>query len=210
MHMEFLKIEGEEMHKSLGNMVTLRELLQKGWSPRTVRLFLMSANYREVLNLTDESLSQAQSNIAKLDEFVRRLQSVTGGNSSASKEIRLLTARLLKDFRAAMDDDLKTPIALAALFTFVRGTNSLIDQNKLTKADADEILDSLCRLDTVFGFMKFEGGDALSSEQQALIQEREEARKRRDFEKSDQIRETLKKQGVVIEDTSKGTVWKRV
>ncbi len=212
MHMEFLKIDGEEMHKSLGNMVTLRELLQKGWSPRAVRLFLMSANYREVLNLTDESLTQAQSNISKLDEFVRRLQSVADGKPSASgsKQLRSLTSGLMTDFTSAMDDDLKTPEALAALFKFVRRTNGLIDRNSLTKADVDGILDALRKLDTVFGFMKFEEGEVLSGEQMSLIREREDARKRRDFPKSDQIRDALRKQGVVIEDTPNGTVWKRV
>ena len=74
LHSEFLNVEGEEMHKSVGNVVTLRELMEKGWKPRAIRLFLIGAHYRDKLNLTDESLQQARSNIARIDSFAKRLE----------------------------------------------------------------------------------------------------------------------------------------
>ncbi len=208
-HMEFLEINANKMSKSLGNFVTLRELLNRGANPRAVRLLLISAHYREVLNFTDESLSQAQSNISKLDEFIRRLRRVKG-SEGASKQGETLSARALRDFTTAMDDDLNTPKALASLFTLVRRVNGLIDRERLSEPGAKAVLDAVQKVDSVLGFMKFDEEEALSNEQQALIKERDDARRRKDFGRADQIRETLEEQGIIIEDTPQGTSWKRI
>jgi cysteinyl-tRNA synthetase len=207
LHAEFLRVRGEEMHKSLGNIVTIHELREKGWSPRAIRLFLLSAHYRDELNLTDESLGQADSNVSKLDQFISRLQAVKDGEEEGAAS-RLAPA-LTRDLSRAMDDDLNTPKALAALFTFVRKTNVLLDAAKVSKGDAETLLKALRDIDAVLGVMRFEG-TSVSDSILSLIKQREEARSRRDYEASDRIREELRKLGVVIEDTPKGTIWRKV
>jgi cysteinyl-tRNA synthetase len=208
LHSEFLSIRGEEMHKSSGNIITLKELLQEGWKARAIRLFLISGHYRDELNLTDESLAQAEANIERLDQFVRRLKAVTARIGARRGEA--LTQAFLKDFERALDDDLNVPKAMAALFRFQRGINSLIDSGKLTRADAAYALSALKKVDQVLGVMRFE--DEQKSVPAAilkLIQERSEARKRKDYKRADEIRVELKKSGIVIEDTATGTYWKK-
>ncbi len=208
LHSEFLSIRGEEMHKSSGNIITLKELIQNGWKARAIRLFLVSGHYREELNLTDESLAQAEANVERLDQFVRRLKGVTAG--VGAKRAQSLTRAFLRDFERAMDDDLNVPKAMAALFRFQRVINSLIDAGKLTRADAEYSLAALKKIDRVLGVMRFEedqksAPDAILK----LIQERGEARKRKDYRRADEIRTELKKNGIVIEDTATGTYWKK-
>jgi len=206
-HSEFLRINGEEMHKSAGNMVTLRELLKKGWKPRAIRLFLMSAHYRDELNLTDESLQQAKTNIAKMDTFGRRLNELAadGEGSDGISQSR----SFLKEFEEAMDDDLNVPEALAALYGFQRTINTLIDAGRLSKPGRDAVLAALLSADSVLGVMQPEKAAPVSARVEQLILEREDARKRRDYRRSDEIRAQLKKEGITIEDKpGGGTSWK--
>ena len=208
LHSEFLSIRGEEMHKSSGNIITLKELLQDGWKARAIRLFLISGHYRDELNLTDESLAQAEANIERMDQFVRRLRGVTAGVGTV--RAGSLTRAFLRDFERAMDDDLNMPKAMAALFRFQRGINSLIDAGKVTRADAESSLAALKRVDRVLGVMRFEDdGRSVAVPILKLIQEREEARKRRDFKRADEIRSELRAKGIVVEDTATGPIWKK-
>ncbi len=207
LHSEFLKIDGEEMHKSSGNIVTVRELLKKGWKPRAIRLFLVGGHYREELNLTDESLAQAEANIERMDQFVRRLQGVRGGKGTGKSA--KLTLSFLEDFERSMDDDLNVPLALAALFRYQRGVNSLIDAGEMSKPDADEALSALRKIDRVLGVMSFEEAASVSSGILKLIEQREEARKRKDYRRADEIRAELKTQGIIVQDTPSGPVWTR-
>jgi cysteinyl-tRNA synthetase len=208
LHSEFLSIRGEEMHKSSGNIITLKELLQDGWKARAIRLFLISGHYREALNLTDESLAQAEANIERLDQFVRRLKGVTA--RIGTKRGASLIQAFLRDFERAMDEDLNVPKAMAALFKFQRGINSLIDSGKLTRADAGYSLEALAKVDRVIGVMQFDDErNSVPAPLLKLIKEREEARKRRDYRRADEIRAELKKNGIVLEDTATGTYWKK-
>jgi cysteinyl-tRNA synthetase len=206
LHAEFLNIDGAEMHKSSGNFVTLHELLERGWNPRAVRLFLISAHYREQLNLTDESLDQATKNIARADEFVNRLKS---GSFTSSSDLGVQSSHaFLKEFEDSMDDDLNVPLALAAFFNFQRTINSAVDAGNLSAAGRDAVLDALKRVDSVFGVMRFED-DTLSADLSALIREREAARAKSDYKRADEIRSELKAKGVMIQDTANGTQWKK-
>ena len=204
LHSEFLSVSGEEMHKSAGNFVTLRELVQQGWDPLTIRLFLNSARYRDPIDLTESALAQARSQRVRLQEFIGRLRSVKASVASgkgAGKEF-------LAEFEEAMDDDLNTPRAFAALFAFVKKTNTMIDVGSLGKEGAKEALEALQRADTVLGIMDFEE-ESLPSDLAELLSKREEARKRKDFAESDRIRQVLLRAGVELEDTPSGTRWKR-
>ncbi len=206
LHAEFLNVEGEKMAKSAGNFVTLRELLDRGFNPRAIRLFLMGAHYREELNLTDESLEQAKKNIDRMDELVERLRLVNGGaESDGSAE---LATRFLDDFEEAMNDDLNVPRALASYYSFQRAINTAIDAGRLSSLTAQAALGALKKVDSVFGVMKFEQ-DSLAPELMALIRARDEARAKSDYKKADEIRAELRAKGIVVQDTPSGTQWKR-
>ena len=207
LHSEFLNVRGEEMHKSSGNIVTFRELTEQGWKPRVIRLFLISAHYRDRLDLTDESLQQAKTNIARMDSFAERVRdcAVDPGGSAGVAE----TTRMLEEFERAMDDDLNIAQALAALYGFMREVNSLIDSGRLSASGREAIVGALGRVDSVLGVMQPATAAPLSARADALIREREEARRRRDFKRADEIRVQLKSEGISIEDKpGGGTSWK--
>ena len=204
LHSEFVNMEGEEMHKSVGNVVYLRDLLKEGWDPMAVRLFLISSRYRDPIDFTDSGLRQAEAQRARLSEFVDRLGSVeTPGGADPS-----LAKELLDGFEDAMDDDLNTPKAFSALFTFAKKVNALIDSNGLGREGAQKILQALRRVDSVLGVLDF-GKGVLTPKQAELLAKRDEARKRKDYAESDRLREELLAEGIAVEDTPAGTRWKR-
>ncbi|MBI2648641.1 MAG: hypothetical protein HYW93_03190 [Thaumarchaeota archaeon] len=202
-----MKVNGEEMHKSAGNLVTLRQLLEKRWSPRAIRLFLMSAHYREELNLTDDSLRQADVNISRIDQTIRRLRMIAR-EGAVSQQTKRLTSQFLTGFKRAMDNDLGTPKALAAFFTFIRGVNAQLDGGSLSTTDSKTIIDAISKADAVLGVIATED-ESLPKDLQELISERDEARKKRDYKRADEIREILRKEGILLQDSPKGTTWSR-
>jgi len=194
LHNAHLLVEGKKMSKRLNNYYTLRDLLAKGWSGREIRYVLLSAHYRDPLNFTMDGLQAARSALQRMDEFLLKLDAVPAGTVSD------LQAR----FDAAMDDDLNTSAALGALFEFIREAN----KRTIAASEAAAILATWQGIDQVLGFgmpVKSEvPGDVL-----ALVEERQAARKAKDFKRSDKIRDQLAKQGWVIEDTAKGPRAKR-
>jgi cysteinyl-tRNA synthetase len=222
LHSEFLNINGEKMSKSLGNFVTFRDLRGQGWSAKAIRLFLIGAHYREELNLTDTSMSQADATLKKVYEFLERLS--RGEASAAEGRAALsvpLTKSLLRAFDKAMDDDLNTPKALAAVFRFQRKVNALIDSRRLSRGDYKLIVDCLAKVDEVLGIMQPESGGARPGtrepldtpegpEIQSLVDEREKARKQKDYAAADLLREKLRGKGVVVQDTPEGPVWRKL
>lgn len=204
LHSEFLNVHGEEMHKSAGNFVTFRELLQQGWDPLAIRLFLISARYRDQIDLTDAALEQARSQRARMQELIARLRSVKGKDAKGEA----LAKTFLADFESAMDDDLNTPKAISVLLTFTKRVNALIDSESIGESGASRILDALERANSVLGVMEF-GQQTLEPELEELIKKREEARERRDFGESDRLRQELLAAGIAVEDTADGTRWKR-
>jgi cysteinyl-tRNA synthetase len=203
LHSEFLNIRGEEMHKSTGNLVNLRELVEAGWEPLTIRLFLITARYRDPIDLTDSSLEQARAQRARLVDFISRLKSLEGQGTEGPA-----LPDLLGDFEEAMDDDLNTPKALSVLFSFVKKVNTLIDSKSLGKEGASKALHALERVNSVLGIMEF-GEETLPPNLALLITKRDEARKRKDFRESDRLRKELLDAGIVVEDTPTGSRWKR-
>ncbi len=204
LHSGILTIRGDEMHKSVGNVVNLRELFTEGWDPLTVRLFLLSARYRDPIDLTPGSLEQARSQRLRLQELTARL----GGVDSAAEGGGEVARDLLRSFEEAMDDDLNTPGALAAVFAFARKINTLIDSGSMGRLGASEALAVLKSVSAVLGVLE-EEKQVLSTEEAALLAKREEARKVRDFGESDRLRDQLLASGVVVEDTPTGTRWRR-
>jgi cysteinyl-tRNA synthetase len=205
LHSEFLNIRGAEMHKSVGNVVYLRDLTKAGWDPVVVRLFLISSRYRDPMELTDSSLEQARAQRARIEDFILRLKSV--GTSSA--ETSNMSEEFVRQFEDDMDDDLNTPKALSTLFTYVKRMNTRIDSNSLGQEEASEAISALKRVDSVLGIMDFKE-EQLPPRLAQLLATRDEARKRKDFAESDRLRKELLAEGIVVEDTPAGSRWKRV
>jgi len=210
-HVEHLLVEGAKMSKSLGNFYTLRDLLEKGHSPRAIRYLLVSAHYRKQLNFTFDGLVQAESALARMDNFLLRLGEAGEGAAQGEKTGALIS-EFMERFTADMDDDLNISGALGRLFEFIHEVNALIDRGELSRAQAENVLDALQRVDSVLGVIFFApAGDAdVDAERvERLIEERLESRKAKNFARADEIRAMLEAEGIVLEDTRDGTRWKR-
>jgi len=210
LHAEHLMVEGQKMAKSLGNFYTLRNLLDQGHQPETVRYLLASVPYRKKLNFTFDGLRAAATAIERLRNYELRLKTGRFGEGT-DPAIAARTARAGTDFEEALDDDLNTAGALAALFEYVRDTNTAMDAGRFLAGNVTAALDLLDRFDSVFDVMKPTVAEASLSdaEVEALIAERAEARKARNWARADQIRAQLLQKGIVLEDTRDGVRWKR-
>jgi cysteinyl-tRNA synthetase len=210
LHSEHLILESQTMSKSIGNVVTLRDLLSQGYDPEVVRYILCSVPYRKKLNFTHDSLRSAVTSIERLRNYELRLKTASfpEGNSEALLE---RTAQARAAFDAALDDDLNTAEALAAIFEFVRDTNTAMDSGEFRQGNVHPALDLLARFDSVFDVLRPSGaeGGMSDAEIEALIDERNKARKARNFKRSDEVRDQLASAGIVLEDTKDGTRWKR-
>ena len=209
LHSEHLMVEGRKMAKSLGNFYTLRDLLKMGYSPKAIRFLLLSTHYRQQLNFTFEALKAAEKTIERLQIFMERLKEANG--TGCGKQIEKLMEKVKEEFETALDDDLDINTALASLFEFIREVNKLIDENKLSKQEARMVRELMLKFDKVLGVIgEEEKEEELPKEIMELIRKREEARKRKEWETADQIREKLREMGIIIEDTPTGTKWRRV
>jgi cysteinyl-tRNA synthetase len=207
-HFEHLKVEGESMSKSKGNFYTFRDVTARGFSPVAVRYFLLSVPYRKQLNFTFEALRGAEKTVMGLRDFRSRLKDarVEEGTNANLQET---AARTLRDFEAGMDDDLNTSVALAALHNLAREVNTAMDEHALREDNKRELLALLDRLNSVLNIFEDEQPAMLDRDVQTLIDERQEARRRRDFARADEVRDQLAALGITLEDTKDGVRWKR-
>ena len=207
-HFEHLKVEGETMSKSKGNYFTFRDITAKGYSPVAVRYFLLSVPYNKQLNFTFDALAGAEKTVAGLRDFRARL-SEAKTESGVNEALREATARALSEFETGMDDDLNTSVALAAIHNLTRDVNTAMARKQLRSENQRELLELLRRFDTVLNVFGDDGAGSLDAEIQALIDERQEARRRRDFARADVLRDALLQRGIVLEDTKDGVRWKQ-
>jgi cysteinyl-tRNA synthetase len=209
LHAEHLIVDGEKMAKSKGNFYTLPDVLARRDDPAAARYLLLSVPYRKKLNFTWEALGAAASAVERLRSGAVRLDELAAsGKSDGGFPAKERAERLRADFDAALDDDLNTAEAQGALFTFLREVNAAIDDRTLDAEGARAAREALAAADRVFGVLPA-AEDSLSGEIEALIVERNEARKRRDFATSDRIRADLAGRGILLEDSPGGTRWKR-
>jgi cysteinyl-tRNA synthetase len=222
LHSEHLLIDHEKMSKSLGNFATLRELFSHGHKPSAIRFLLASVPYRRQLNFTPESLQAAASSVERLRNFVSRFRAekFPEGTSPAIAE---RAAKAKEEFDHGLADDLNTAQALAAIFDLVRDANTAMDSREFRQGDAAPVLDVMETFDAIFAVLRDDDAEKLSalgishsgptlsdSEVEALVAERQVARKRRDFAASDRIRDSLAERGIILEDSRDGGVrWKR-
>lgn len=220
LHAEHLIINGEKMSKSLGNFFTLRDLFAKGQKPSTIRYLLMSVPYRRQLNFTEDGLTQAANSVERMRNFMARLKaSNLPEGSNAAMQARAEEAE--RAFDAGLADDLNTAVALAAVFDLIRDVNTEIDKGALRQQDAVRVVASMEKFDEILNLLIDDDADKLAKlgyapkprmsppEVDALIEERNAARKQRDFKRADAIRQQLADSGIIVEDAKDGSVrWK--
>lgn len=205
-HNEHLLVDGRKMSKSLGNFFTLRDLLKKGHSPRAIRYLLLSSNYRQQLNFTEESIKASNNALERMNEFVAKLKEIR--NSENNKKIASLIEKARKGFEKEMDDDLGINNALAHIFELIKEINISMSEGKIGEKDAKNVLNLMKGFNEVLGVINFME-EKLESNLKKMIDEREKARKEKNFMKADKIREDLRQKGIILEDTKEGVRWKK-
>ena len=203
LHLSFLQINDQKMSKSLGNVVTVSDLVKQGYGPEAVRFFYLMAHYRSQQNFTKESLDQAVESLKRLYEFQDNLtafKSFSKHNASLSRKL----PRMLKEFEKHMDDDLNTPMALASLFDFVKECNKALSNGKLDAENVKETLNALKKLDSVLGVFETRKASEVPAEVLDLVKQREAARKVKDWKQSDYFRDAIRAKGFLVEDSPEG------
>ncbi|MGI4758986.1 MAG: cysteine--tRNA ligase [Janthinobacterium lividum] len=238
-HVRFLLVEGKKMSKSEGNFYTLRDLLLKGYRASAIRFLLLSVPYRHQMNFTFDGLTESANAIERLRTFARRMEAAAGDAalpSELNEDLEALVTGKFNGYHAALENDLNTAEARAAVFDVVRAANIALDNGSIGRGNLGRIQQLLGDFDAVFdvlvdrdaavsrGAMEWaqaEGREdeaapemlaslSISDEQvEALIAERTDARKRRNFARGDAIRNELAEKGVLIEDGKNGVTWKR-
>lgn len=207
LHNGLININEEKMSKSLGNFITLRDVLDK-YSGDVIRYLYVQTHYRSPINFTDDLLEQSKNSIARIHDFVNFIKRINE-DGELHEEVSEFIKEAQQKFEESMDDDFETPEALAAIFEFVKELNVFGKENQLTIADKDAIMKFLQKIDSVFGILIPEEKE-LPDDLMKLIKEREEARASKDWARSDEIRDMLKEKGIVLEDLPEGTVWKLI
>jgi cysteinyl-tRNA synthetase len=208
LHGEHLKINGESMSKSKGNYYTFRDLKRQGFTPAAIRYALFSAPYRKQINFTLDGLRGHEKTVASLQDFRARLEEARTEPGS-NPAMRSVAARALEEFTGGLDDDLNTSVALAAVHNLSREVNTALDNHALRADDQRDLLALIARFDSVLNIFGQSQREMLDAEIQALIDERQQARHRRDFARGDEIRDELAARGIILEDTRDGVRWKR-
>ena len=206
LHAEHLLVEGKKMSKSLGNFYTLRDLLAKGYTPLAIRYLLMATHYRQKLNFTFEAVQGATVAVQRLNDFVLRLKEAHGSKNNAEVHDAIQKAKL--QFEQSLDEDLEISPALAAIFDLMNTINKHLDSHELSQKDAEAVIQFMHEADSVLGILVKE--EKLSPELQKLVDEREKARQIKNWARTDELRDELKKQGIAVEDTTHGQRWKRI
>ncbi|MEK7775033.1 MAG: cysteine--tRNA ligase [Candidatus Zixiibacteriota bacterium] len=205
MHSEHLLVEGRKMAKSLNNFYTLRDLLAKGYSGKSVRCLLISTHYRMQMNFTMSGLDGSAAALERYNDFIANLETYPGGTSSGLAEEFCKNAA--QGFEENLDDDLNISGSLGVVFDFIRDINRLKAENKLSVVERDAALTLVRKFDTVLNFAK--ATESLDADIEVAIQARTDAKKRKDFAEADRIRQELLAKGIILEDTAQGVRWKR-
>lgn len=201
-HSAMVNVGGEKMSKSLGNFTTLAEFLDN-YDPRAMRLLMLQTHYRKTMEVNAEAMDVAAEGLARFDALARN-------GLSAGLEPGVPDPEILAEFREAMDDDIGTPKAMATVFGAVRSANAAIADRELDRAS--NLVATVTELLEVVGLGAVDrstSSDYDSTEIDALLAERSQARDNKDFATSDGIRDDLAARGIVIEDTASGTTWHR-
>ena len=212
MHNGFLKIDNEKMSKSLGNFFTVREIGEK-YDLQVIRFFMLSAHYRSPLNFSAELVESSKNGLDRIKTAASRLEEVMGnGADGAMTEAETSNVATMEDlvkrYEAAMEDDLNTADAISIIFELVKLINTSVN-GETTKEFATKAYNTLELLSDILGIIIKEEKGLLDEEIENLIQERQDARKAKNFARADEIRNLLTEKGIILEDTREGVRWKR-
>jgi len=203
LHNRHLLVDGKKMSKSKGNLYTMEDVKDKGFSAMDLRLLFLSSHYRSQMDFSWSALEQAHKNLQKINDFVLNLESIASRNIKFEKEEFIFNDFWKRKFEQALDDDLNTPLALTILYDLINKSNSEISKNKIDSVVANEILNFWKKINHVFGLI-LQGQAEIPEEIKKLIRERQIARSGKDFQKSDDLRTLIEKKGYLIEDTKDG------
>lgn len=206
LHCEHLLVDGSKMSKSTGNFYTLKDLFSKGYSPKAIRYLLTSSHYRQKVDLTDENLKGAEKAVRRLQEFNRRLSNISEGNHGSIENPEI---SVLDQFTLSMNNDLNIAEGLAVLFDWVRTINKKLDSKKVSANEAANSLALLHSFDSILCFID-DSNLEISPQESALIKEREIARKKKNWLRSDEIRDHFRGKGIDLVDTPSGTILKHL
>ena len=213
MHVGFINVDGEKMSKSLGNFFTIRDVMEK-FHPEVIRYFIVSSHYRSPVNFSDFALKEAKATLSRFYHAFKAYQQIYGNNTVAT-----LDTNFVARFNAAMSDDFNTAEAIAILFEIIKELNRAVKEEN--EAQAMIFYSTLRHLTDILALVQYDVDEFLKSdigqeqlglsetEIEDLIQQRVDAKKNKDFANADAIRQSLLDQGVVLEDTRQGTVWRR-
>lgn len=210
MHNGFLNINNVKMSKSLGNFFTVREISEK-YDLQVLRFFMLSAHYRSPLNFSAELMEASKNGLERILTAVDRLRTLNLQGeipTDAEKEQVKVFDELVAKYEAAMEDDFNTADAISAVFEMVKAANINVTEDS-SAAFRDQVLNTIVKLCDVLGIITEKKEELLDDEIQALIDERQAARKAKNFARADEIRDELLAKGIILKDTREGVKWSR-
>ncbi len=208
LHNELVMVDGKKPSRfSENDFYTVRHMLERGYTGREIRYWLMSRHYRKPISFSWSKLDVARNTIAKLDKFIKKLRYCQAG--PPHPDMDQLVYNLKHKFVEAMDDDFNVAPALAALFEFIRHINRIMDTKGLSATDKQKVEEVMEGMDSVLGVMDLEPTKP-DEKVDELVKRREEARRDKDWATADRIRQDLKGMGIEVTDTRDGTIWRRV
>ena len=207
LHSELLLVDGKKMSPENNNVVTLKDLLARGFTGREIRFMLISVQYRKPIHFSLKRLENVRTALKRLDDFTCKLLCLPPGRPHP--EVTAYVSALEEQFFAAMDDDLNVSLAMAAIYNFIKKVNPILQINHLDRDQKSYIIEKLDQLNQVLKIFKLKGCP-LEPEIDALIQLREKARVEKDWQTADRARNELAERGIAVIDTANGPVWKRV
>ena len=213
MHNAFLNIDNRKMSKSLGNFRTVREIAEQ-YDLQVLRFFMLSAHYRSPLNFSAELMAASKNGLERIITAAKNLKYLAanaknGEMTDAEKAQIQETEKFVAAFEEAMEDDFNTADAIAAIFELVKFANTTADETSSQAYDS-ALLERIVHLSDVLGIIVVKEEELLAEDIEALIEERQAARKAKNFQRADEIRNELLEKGIILEDTREGVKWKRV
>lgn len=207
LHSELLMVDGKMMTTENNNVITLQDVIDKGFTPRELRFLLLSIHYRKPINFTYKRLESIKTALRRIDDFTCKLLCLPPGRPHP--EVAAYVTGMEEKFFEAMDDDLNVSKGLSSLMTFIRHMHPVLQVNNLDGEQKEYVLSSLSKLNHVLQIMRLKGCP-LGAEANRLIQLREKARTEKDWKAADEARDALNKRGITVIDTENGPVWKRI